>query len=91
MPNRGLLELSAATGDDRADETLRALVTACEAAFPGRVRNYLLSGSYAGGDATPESDLDIGVLFQGTVSDDERRHTVDLVMNLETSHARAAS
>jgi predicted nucleotidyltransferase len=73
MAKRGLLELFVSAGDERADETLRALVTACEAAFPGRVRSYLLSGSYAGGDATPESDLDIGVLFRGTVSDDERQ------------------
>jgi predicted nucleotidyltransferase len=71
MAKRGLLTLSATTGEPAADASLRALVSACEAAFPARVRSYLLSGSYASGDANPVSDLDVGVLFRGAASDDE--------------------
>ena len=79
----GSSPLAASTGDARADETLRALVTACEAAFSGRVRSYLLSGSYAEGDAIPESDLDLGVLFRGAVTDDERQRLYMLARAIE--------
>lgn len=75
---RGLASLRASTDDERADETLRAMVTACEAAFPHRIRSYLLSGSYAAGGAIQESDLDLGVLFRGSVMDDERQRLFGL-------------
>lgn len=87
MPTRGLLELSTSTSAARADATLRALVTACEAVFPGRVRSYLLSGSYAAGDATPDSDLDLGVLFRGAVTDDERQRLFGLSDAIESLRA----
>lgn len=81
---RGLKPLVASTGDERADETLRALVTACEAAFPYRIRSYLLSGSYAEGDAIQESDLDLGVLFRGGVRDNERQRLFGLSDAIES-------
>lgn len=87
MAKRGPLTLAYSTGDLSADASLRALVTVCEAAFPGRVRSYLLSGSYAEGDAIPESDLDLGVLFLGSMTDDERQRLFGLTDAIESLHA----
>jgi predicted nucleotidyltransferase len=87
MTRRGLMDLSVSTGDERADETLRALVTACEAAFPNRVRSYLLSGSYAEGAAIAASDLDLGALFRGGVTDDERQRLFGLTDAIESLRA----
>jgi nucleotidyltransferase-like protein len=66
-----------------ADALLRALVAACEAAFPGRIRSYMLSGSYASGDPIPESDLDLGILFRGTATDGERQRLRALLRAIE--------
>jgi predicted nucleotidyltransferase len=79
--------LAHTTGDERADGLLRALVAACEAAFPGRIRSYLLSGSYAEGDPIPESDLDLGVLFRERVTDGEGQRLHALVREIEAAGA----
>lgn len=52
------------TGDPRVDATLRATVSAFEAAFPGRVRGYYVDGSHADGTGLPTSDLDLNIVFR---------------------------
>lgn len=71
--------LAVSTGDPRADETLRGFIAACERAFPGRVRCYPLIGSYVDGSATPESDLDLGVLFKRRLQPGEPERLQQLV------------
>lgn len=44
---------------------LQGIIGLCELAFPGRVHSYYLTGSYATGDATPASDIDMYVLYRG--------------------------
>ena len=83
MPENNGLHPSHTTGDARVDDLLRALMLACEAAFPGRVRSYILSGSYASGDPIPESDLDLGVLFRGAASEGERQQLRVIVREIE--------
>lgn len=87
MAKRGPLTPAYSTGDLSADASLRALVSACDAAFLDRVRNYLLSGSYARGDANSASDLDLGVVFRGSVSNDERQRLHMLTRDIEASGA----
>ena len=65
-------------GDPEIDRVLRGFVGACDAAFPGRVRAYYLTGSWADGtgvrtpgDALNSSDIDVTVVFAGALSDAE--------------------
>jgi hypothetical protein len=60
------------TGKASVDKLLSQVVTLYEAQFPGRVRGYYLTGSYAEGDAVDGSDIDLYILFKGTfISEDE--------------------
>jgi len=53
------------------DAALRDVVAAYERAFPGRVRGYYALGSFADASAIAASDLDITVVFKGSLSADE--------------------
>lgn len=64
-----LLSLHTSTGNDRADDILSGAVGLWEQAFPGRIRGYYLSGSYANATATPTSDLDLTILFKDQYRD----------------------
>lgn len=83
MGQHSEIQLAHSTGDTQADALLRAFIAACAATFPGRIRSYLLSGSYAAGDAIPESDFDLGVLFRDHVTDDEQARLHALVVDIE--------
>jgi hypothetical protein len=56
-----------ATGDARADATLRMVVARFETAFPLAIQGYYLTGSFANGDALPTSDLDLNVVMRGAL------------------------
>lgn len=62
-----------ATGDERADTLLRAVVASFDAAFPNRILAYYLLGSYADGTSLPTSDLDLTVIFRGAFLSAEER------------------
>jgi hypothetical protein len=58
-----------------ADRVLGGFIGVCELVFPGRVRAYFLTGSTADGtavrtpgDALNSSDIDLTVVFAGTLS-----------------------
>jgi hypothetical protein len=84
-------QLTHVTGDVAVDTMMRVLVAACEAAFPGRVWSYLLSGSYAEGDPIPGSDLDLGILFRGDVTDDEQARLRTLVADMQIAQTDASA
>lgn len=57
------------TGNATIDDLVAGLIAVYEAVFPGRVRGYYLTGSYAADDLTPLSDLDLLILFRGAFAD----------------------
>ena len=59
------ISLLTSSGYPAIDRVLCGLVGFCELAFPGRIGGYYLQGSYASGDASPDSDIDATVLFKG--------------------------
>jgi predicted nucleotidyltransferase len=65
--------LLSTTGVAQIDQSMRAIIEHMERHFPGRVCGYYLVGSYAYGEAIPNSDIDMIVLFKGSPSDDERQ------------------
>lgn len=74
------LALLSSTGNEQVDQILRGFVGLCELAFPGRVRGYYLTGSWINGtalllpgDPDNSSDLDLRVIFKGTLEEPERR------------------
>jgi hypothetical protein len=73
-----IAELRLRTGDAVADRVLGGFIGICDLVFPGRVRAYYLTGSTADGtavrtpgDALNSSDIDLTVVFAGTLSDSE--------------------
>jgi len=54
---------------DEVNALVDQLVRRCEAAFPDRVIGYYLVGSYAVGEATPASDVDIVVVFRAPLDE----------------------
>lgn len=71
------VELSTATGIERIDDLLRGLIGLFEVSFPARIRSYYLGGSYSDGTAVGDdrspnsSDVDLFVIFRGTVKEVE--------------------
>lgn len=51
-------------GRPSIDDVLSQIVERYEAQFPGRIRAYYLTGSYAEGNAVEWSDIDVYVLFK---------------------------
>ena len=79
-------ELRYRTGNSAVDEVLTRLVAVFEAAFPDRVRNYALLGSFAEGTAFPTSDVDVVVLFRGDFGGDEEGRAQEVAAKIsETS------
>lgn len=73
------VELHFSTNDATIDRVMRGYVAAFEAAFPGRLRCFVVAGGHAEGTATPLSDLDAGPVFRGPLSDDERHRANALI------------
>jgi Nucleotidyltransferase domain. len=61
------------TGNSRIDYVLKAILGFCELLFPERIRGYYLQGSYATGDPTSASDIDITLLFRGDFINEEEQ------------------
>lgn len=70
-------KLHAITGIEYLDTLLVHLITLCEQSFPTRIRSYYLGGSNSDGtavghDQSPNSsDVDLFVIFCGTITEDE--------------------
>lgn len=56
------------TGRPNVDEILRHVVGAFETTFEGRVRSYYLTGSFADDTAQAFSDIDLSLLFRGSLA-----------------------
>jgi hypothetical protein len=71
------MKLHAITRIEPLDDLLSHLITLFESSFPARIRSYYLGGSYSDGtavghDSSPNSsDVDLFVIFRGTVASDE--------------------
>src|SRR5260221_14733461 len=63
------------TQSSRIDYILLAIIGFCEMLFPNRIRGYYLQGSYATGNATSMSDIDMILLFRGGFIDEEERQS----------------
>ncbi|MBI3972528.1 MAG: nucleotidyltransferase domain-containing protein [Chloroflexi bacterium] len=76
----GEIELRSATGDPEVDRIMRGYVGVFETAFPGAVRAYYLTGSFAEGTAAPTSDVDVNIVFkEGALREStERRMALQL-------------
>lgn len=66
-----MIELLNPTGNPAIDKALTGLIGIYETAFPARIRAYYLTGSFADGSATPDSDIDLNAIFAGTLPADE--------------------
>jgi hypothetical protein len=73
------LELRFSTGDAAIDRVLRGSLTAFAAAFPGRLRCFVVAGGYAEGTATPLSDVDGGPVFRAPLAHDEWQRATALL------------
>ena len=58
------VEVRHSVGDPAVDRIVRGYVGVFETAFPGAVRSYYLTGSYAEGTPAPTSDVDVVVVFR---------------------------
>lgn len=58
-------------GKASVDDLLSQVAELYETKFPGRVRGYYLTGSYAEGDAVDGSDIDLYILFKGAFISEE--------------------
>src|SRR5262245_6389446 len=67
------IQLRCSTGYPTIDQLLINLIGSYERSFPDRIRGYYLVGSYSDRSAVPDSDLDMGVLFKASLTDDERQ------------------
>jgi predicted nucleotidyltransferase len=61
-----------ATGIPHADAILSGVVGILDMLFPGRILATYATGSYADGTAISASDLDVSVIFKGSIETDER-------------------
>ena len=68
-----MIDLINATGNANIDALLAGIITVYEAAFPNRIRGYYLVGSY--GDDTPvaTSDIDLEIVFKGSLMPEENQ------------------
>lgn len=64
--------LLASIGNTQADDALRTLVAACNAALPGRLRSVYVTGSYGDESALASSDLDVTLIFGERMTAEER-------------------
>jgi len=70
-------DLRASTGIEHLDNLLHGLIRLFERSFPTRIRNYYLGGSFSDGTAVGHgsspnsSDVDLFVIFRGTVAEAE--------------------
>ncbi|HEY1015743.1 MAG TPA: hypothetical protein VGE07_23745 [Herpetosiphonaceae bacterium] len=69
MPTHDLIDT---TGEPLADEAVRGLLGALEAALPGRLAAAYVEGSYAARSVLDTSDLDLSLVFAGELGAAER-------------------
>jgi hypothetical protein len=67
------IQLHCSTGYPNVDQLLIDLIGSYERSGNDRIRGYYLVGSYSDRSAVPDSDIDMGVLFKGSLTDDERQ------------------
>jgi hypothetical protein len=65
------------TGDEQVDSVLSSTVAAFEDAFPARIRSYYIEGSYADSSGVVTSDVDLQVIFKGSVAHEAERKKAD--------------
>src|SRR5579863_4698726 len=65
------IELLVSTGIQKVDAILRGVIGICQMIFPGRIRTYLLEGSYSDGSAVQDSDIDIAAIFKSRAENEE--------------------
>jgi hypothetical protein len=71
------IALNSSTGIEQVNNILREVIGRFELSFPGRIRSYLLGGSYSDGSAVGynrspnSSDIDLFVIFRGTIKETE--------------------
>ncbi|NKB66070.1 MAG: hypothetical protein GKR89_03325 [Candidatus Latescibacteria bacterium] len=63
------ISLRNSSGDARVDRILCAQIGLCELMFPDLIRGYYVTGSYARGQALPNSDVDFYVIFKVQLDD----------------------
>jgi len=68
-----MIELRNTTGNALTDDVMRGTIGLCELCFPNRVRGYYIVGSYGDRTAVSSSDLDLDVVFKGSMVDGERQ------------------
>lgn len=66
-----MIQLTSTTSDPQIDDILLAIITIYETVFPQRIRGYYLIGSYGDDSAIVGSDVDLMIVFKGTVSPTE--------------------
>ena len=79
------------TGRPNVDEILRHVVGAFETTFEGRVRSYYLTGSFADYTAQAFSDIDLSLLFRGSLATAEEAAALTLASSGLQRSARARS
>ncbi|MEW5856985.1 MAG: nucleotidyltransferase domain-containing protein [Cyanobacteriota bacterium] len=67
------ITLIASTGVENVDAIACGIIGKVEQSFPNRIRGYYLEGSYADGSAVATSDIDLRVVFKGSLTSDERQ------------------
>ena len=84
-------QLHATTGITHLDVLLERLIALCEQSFPARIRSYYLGGSNSDGTAVSHeqssipSDVDLFVIFWGTMTEDESATFQHLIAECQPS------
>ncbi len=71
-------------GCPMVDEILRGSINLVELAFPDRIHSVYLIGSYTDGTATPNSDVDLTIIFKNNISKEEFYKLKEVAANIST-------
>ena len=66
-----MIQLADTTHDPVMDEAIAAIIGIYETAFPNRIRGYFLVGSLGDDTAISGSDIDMEIIFKGTMTAEE--------------------
>ncbi|MEM9954881.1 MAG: hypothetical protein AAF846_24960 [Chloroflexota bacterium] len=67
-----MINLVNSTGDAHIDNIIQAVIGIYEATFPEQIQGYYLIGSYGDDSAIRGSDVDMMIIFKGTMTESEK-------------------
>ncbi len=79
-----MITLADTTGHEAVDAIIAAIIGIYESAFPDRIRGYYIVGSYSDNSPVSTSDIDMEIIFKGTISPEENTRQQAIKTSLRT-------